>query len=256
MPAANARRMNSRLKHGRGRGRASGPGSARGGPSKTIPPRTSTSRSTTSLDRAELVRDVEDRDAELARAARRAARRATPATSASTPAVGSSRTSSVGSPASALAMNARCCWPPESVRSGDVAPGRPARRARSPRSTTLAVAAAAAGRTARARRAARRDDLAHRHRRLDAELRALRQVADAAALGERRPAGSPKSAHRPRASAARGRATSRRSVVLPPPFGPAIATNSPALDAEVDVPQDGRPGRVGERDAVAAQLDG
>ena len=44
--------------------------------------------------------------------------------------------------------------------------------------------------------------------------------------------------------------TSRSSVVLPPPFGPAIATNSPGCDGERDVLEhpDARP--VAERDAV------
>ena len=56
-----------------------------------------------------------------------------------------------------------------------------------------------------------------------------------------------------RGSAARAPATSRRSVVLPPPFGPAIATNSPASMPRSTSSQHRRRRAVGERDA--AKLD-
>ena len=44
--------------------------------------------------------------------------------------------------------------------------------------------------------------------------------------------------------------TSRSSVVLPPPFGPAIATNSPGSDGERDVLEHPDTCPVAERDAV------
>ena len=81
-------------------------------------------------------------------------------------------------------MNARCCWPPESVANGRRGP--------------LGQADTLDRRTRRARgRAARRPpngtaprdpsrghDLLHGHRRLDTQLRALGEIADAVALAE------------------------------------------------------------------------
>ena len=46
----------------------------------------------------------------------------------------------------------------------------------------------------------------------------------------------------------------RTSVVLPPPFGPATATNSPSPSREVDVLEHALARPVAERDAV--ELDG
>ena len=90
------------------------PGRSPGGPSNTIAAAHEQEPGDDVLDRAELVRDVENRDSELARSSSSR----TPSDScdsASTPVVGSSRARSAGSDASALAINARCCMPPESV---------------------------------------------------------------------------------------------------------------------------------------------
>ena len=137
------------------------------------------------LDRAELVRDVEDGDSELAVQAVEQAARAPPAASASTPVVGSSRTSSDGWPASAFAMKARCCWPPESVRSGTSALSA---------SPTRSIASATMARSRRRSGPSRPpdgepacgDDLAHGRGRVDPELRALGEVAERGAAREPR----------------------------------------------------------------------
>ena len=65
-------------------------------------------------DRAELVRDEQHRRVVLAATRCTSESRNSACDSTSTPAIGSSSTSSSGSAASALAMSARCCWPPES----------------------------------------------------------------------------------------------------------------------------------------------
>ena len=65
-------------------------------------------------------------------------------------------------------------------------------------------------------------------------------------------AGSPKRSASPDVGRSSPSA-SRISVVLPPPFGPAIATNSPASTERLDVLEHGPAAVVGERDV--AQLD-
>ena len=67
-------------------------------------------------DRAELVRHEQHRGVVVLAPGGRASRGTAAATPTSTPAIGSSSTSSSGSAASALAISARCCWPPESSR--------------------------------------------------------------------------------------------------------------------------------------------
>ena len=176
------------------------------------------------LDGAELVRDVEDRDAELCAAAPRGARPSDSCDAASTPVVGSSRASSVGSEASALAISARCCIPPESVRSG--ASARSASPTRSiARVDRLAVGPAQRPPDAGGRQASGRDDLPHGHR-------GLAERAGCAAGGSRsaRRRRPRRRLPKTRTAPVVGRSspsTSRSRVVLPPPFGPAIATNSP-----------------------------
>ena len=147
-------------------------------------------------------------------------------------------------------MKARCCWPPESVRSGAIGAVREP-DALDRLVDDRAVAAAQRAEQPAATRAGRRDDLAHGRRRLDPELRALREVAERGAAREAR-RGLAEEQRLARAGRSRPSA-SRSSVVLPPPFGPAIATNSPASTARFDVSQHGLPAVVGERDV--AQLD-
>ena len=143
----------------------------------------------------------------------------------STPAVGSSRTSSDGSAASAFAMNARCCWPPESVcmdesarrrqadardRFVDDRPVAPAQRAEQPADCEPAG----------------RDDLSNGRRRLGSEPAFAAPGSRACDAGRSRPPARRTAAPRPLSGRSRP-STSRTSVVLPPPFGPATATNSP-----------------------------
>ena len=117
------------------------------------------------LDGAELVRDVEDRDAELRRAAPRGGGRATPAR----------RRRHRSSARRARAASARRRAPSRSARAAASRPRasaagrRPGRRARPSRSraSTASRSDARSGPQMPGRReAAGRDDLAHRHRRL------------------------------------------------------------------------------------------
>ena len=153
------------------------------------------------LDGAELVRDVEDRDAELARAAPRAGRRARSCASTSTPVVGSSSTSSDGRGGErlgderALLLPARelVQRPSRAVGEADALDRLGHRRA--------VLAAQPAVRPER--RAAGLDDLAHRRRRVRADPRPLGEVADPRAVAERR--------GRARRRAARGRSRAARA---------------------------------------------
>ena len=86
-----------------------------------------------------------------------------------------------------------------------------------------------------------------------AELRALREIADPRALADRLRAGSPNSRTSPRVGRSSPSA-SRSSVVLPPPFGPAIATNSPTATCSSTSSSTGRPLRIREVDVL--ELDG
>ena len=151
--------------------------------------------------------------------------------SASTPATGSSRTSSSGSLARALAMNDRCCWPPgqlahrpvAEVAAGPPPPGRgrwrrgrrapsvpasrcgPGGRRPPPPAPTPAPPGPGPGAGGRSPAATGRG---------------------AGGGPRRRPAPSPRSGRR------RPRST-RRSVDLPEPLGPTRATNSPASRQKV-----------------------
>ena len=148
------------------------------------------------LDGPELVRDVEDRDAELARAARRGAPASDSCDSASTPVVGSSSASSAGSVASAFAMNARCCMPAGERAKRRVARGRRGRRARSrarPPSRSAARSGPNGPRTARRPAATTSRTVTGVP---DDELRALREVADPRPR-RRAAAAAPKSRTRP-----------------------------------------------------------
>ena len=121
-------------------------------------------------------------------------------------------------------MNARCCWPPESARSR-----RRAQRAQ-PDALERLVDRVAVVTTQPAVRVQRRasglDDVTHGRRRMQADLRPLREVADARPVAEAARAGSPYSSTAPCVGRSSPSAI-RSNVVLPPPFGPAIATNSP-----------------------------
>ena len=163
--------------------------------------------------------------------------------STSTPVVGSSSASSSGSPASAFAMNARCCWPPESVvrravrlRAQPDALDRIARRRRGRRGAAARAGASARRarrRPARAPSAARRSPSAHAAAEISAPLQ--QSTCTRPVVG----CSSPR--------------ISRSSVVLPPPFGPAIATNSPRSYLEVDVSQHRHAVRVRERDVFESK---
>ena len=183
------------VKDGHGKGRASWPGRAAGGPSKTMPPRTSTSRSTNVLDRAELVRDEEDRHVPSSRVQLGEQRR--------------ERLLRVDVDAGGrLVEHEQVRLAGERLRderalllaAGEAS--RAARVERSPRPTrSIAVVDALRGRAARSgpsrpRRATRPAATTSRDgdRRLDPELRALRRGSRSASARWARPAGSPKSA--------------------------------------------------------------
>ena len=147
-------------------------------------------------------------------------------------------------------MNARCCMPPESVRSGDRDPvGQADSRHRVV--DELTIGAAQRPEQAAAGEAARRDDLAHRRRRLAAEVRALRHVPDLGAP----PATARRVAEQTRRPAVRllepeREAEQRRlAAAVRPGDGDELAV----LDREVDVLQHEAAGAVAERDV--AQLD-
>ena len=147
-------------------------------------------------------------------------------------------------------MNARCCWPPESVRSGTVgAVGQPDPLDRL--GDDGAVAAAQRAEQPAGREPAGGDDLAHGRRRVDPELRALGEVAERRAAGEprrrlaeeeglarRRPLEAEREAHQRRLAAA-VRSGDRDELAR--------------LDGEVHVLEHGTASVVGERDV--AQLD-
>ena len=175
------------------------------------------------LDRAELVRDVQDRHAELAvqppeqlrqRLLRRDVDAGRRLVERKQLRAGHER----------LRDERALLLPPGEPRQ------RTARKPGQPHALDRVLDGLAVGRAEPAeraqRRAASRDDLADRRRRLDAELRALGEIPEPSAL-LKRPAGSPNSRTVPRVGCSSPSA-SRRSVVLPPPFGPAIARNSPA----------------------------
>ena len=221
------------------------PGRAEGGPSKTIPPRTSTIR----LD--ELARRRRTR-ARRRGSSSRARCEAAAATPRSHPAPRRRRRSwarraraAPDRAASAFAMNARCCWPPESVVRRRSALWRSARPGRSARCTDLAVGTRSSGPIRRVREAR---PAVTSSRTVDAARRFL----PAPAAAGSRPCRTVE------LDAARGRVLepdhrARTSVVLPPPFGPAIATNSPRSHLEIDVPQHRRRVAVGERHALEAK---
>ncbi len=186
------------------------------------------------LDGAELVRDVEDRHAEVAAQGRRGATPSDSCDAASTPVVGSSSTSRSGSAASAFAMNARCCIPPESVRSGACALGSERRRGRSPRRRRPCRpdAAAPRGRAARAGPS----------RRARARSRAPRRRGARAAAGRRsggrgaaRAGGSPKSAHGPARRARSSPSSEPQQRRLAAAVRPGDRDELPWLDREGDV---------------------
>jgi hypothetical protein len=133
-------------------------------------------------------------------------------------------------------MNARCCWPPESLVRGRV--------------DRFPVAGAEAPERAQ-RRPAGGDDLAHGGRRLDAELRALGEVPEPRALAEvvGRLAEQPHAAPR-RLLESQHEPQQRRLAAA---VGARDRQELTRLDPEVDPLQDRRSVRVGEVDAC--QLD-
>ena len=113
---------------------------------------------------------------------------------------------------------------------------------------TASRPAAGAGRGARRADASGGDDLADGGGRVDPERRwgGRRTVRRFARAGS--PDGRPR-----RGAGARGRRRARSSVVLPPPLGPAIATNSPVVDRRDRRPRAGAgPPRVRAEGDVAA----
>ena len=147
-------------------------------------------------------------------------------------------------------MNARCCWPPESVRSGTsalLAQPDPFDRF----GDDGAVAPAQRPEQAAGRQPARGHDLAHGRGRVDAELRALREVAERGATRE------------PRGRLAEEESLARRWTLeaeRQPHQGRLAAAvracdrdELARFDGEADVLDDGLPAVVGERDV--AQLD-
>ena len=157
-----------------------------------------------------------------------------------------------GSPASALAMNARCCWPPESsVRSSVGVPFEPDVGDR--RVDDRPVAAPERAEESALRRAGR-------PRRLLGRSPGRARRAGPAGLRSRAWRGA-RSGARARRRGARcrrsGRAsprTRRTSVVFPPPFGPAIATNSPCSTARSTSLSTGCPGGRRRRRRRARRL--
>ena len=143
-------------------------------------------------------------------------------------------------------MNARCCWPPDSSRSGRLRAVGEADALDRLGDGVAVVAAEAAERTQR--RAARLDHLAHGRRRVRADARALGEVADPRAVAERRGRLAEEqhaSARRPleperepqqRRLAAAVRAGDRDELAV--------------LDAQVDAGEHRPAARVGEVDAV------
>jgi hypothetical protein len=123
-------------------------------------------------------------------------------------------------------MKARCCIPPESVRSG--APARSARRhGRSPAPPPAGPSARSGPKRAANGEPARLHGLADGDRGAARELRALGDVRDTRRAPRPRPGGEPEDPHGAADRGARSPSASRRSVVLPPPFGPAIPRNAP-----------------------------
>ena len=156
------------------------------------------------------------------RGARRAALRASPARPRRRRSSARRGRAGAGSVASALAMNARCCRPPERVRSG--ASARSASPTRSIASRHGgAIGGAAAGRAARAPRADRRRRA--RGRSTGAPVPAWARCGEVAEPRRHRAApGAAAEQQRARPlSGCSSPRTSRSRVVLPPPFGPAIA---------------------------------
>ena len=157
----------------------------------------------------------------------------------STPAVGSSRNSRSGCPASARAISTRCCWPPESVETPSRA--RSARPTTSRASSTAARSARDSGRSSR-RRDSRPEATTSRTEAgtPDAAPGALRDEADALPVVELRRRGCRRAAAR-RGRAGRSPITVRTSVDLPEPLAPSRATTSPAGTVRSMPRRTGRP---------------
>ena len=195
----------------RDRGRRSGVGDRRGG-TGTTRPRLERDRPIGGRALRRAVRHVHDGDVVVASRASAAARRVARGPRASTIAVDSSEISSCGRRASAAATARRCSSPPDSV---DVS------RSANARSPTRSSSASTS--TRRGSRQAPHDVVAHAHAE-HLELGALEHDRGAAGRTETGRA----RARRPRRSSARRPASMRASVDFPEPFGPTIATSSPA----------------------------
>jgi hypothetical protein len=196
------------------------------------------------LDRAELVRDVDDRDAELAVRLLEQHGEGLPATRRRRRSVARRARAATGCAARAFAMEAPLLLPPESrLRGRDASGARP----------TRSIASATASRSSRgSRRAAERRRPASTTSRTVAGAstpiaRALREVADPRrsrndAAARRRAARVPRVGRSsPSASAQQRR--------LAAAVRPAIATNSPSVTRR-STPADGLRRAVGEVDAV------
>ena len=192
------------------------------------------------LQRAELVRDQQHRAAAVHEGPRAPSANASWLT-ASTPAVGSSRTSSSGSAASARAIRVRCCCPPERVPTGVVArsvrPTAAQRRLdRGPVGRARRGAAVRGGPAGRTRRPRSRWP-ARRRRRRGAAARSRSGATAAASPGPAR--STPNRLTVPASSGTRP-STVRIRVDLPEPLAPRMATTSPRPHGQVDAAQDRR----------------
>ena len=189
-------------------------------------------------ERAELVGDQHDRGA--AGDAGSAARRRRPAGSPGRrPAVGSSRTSRSGTPASARAMSTRCCWPPDSVATPSRALSASPTAAIGPRDRLLVRAAHRQERPA-PRQPAGGDHLLHRGGYAGRGAGPLRDEADPAASRGTRSRGVPNSRTSPRTTGT-SPIIERTSVDLPEPLAPSTASTSPWRTARSMPRRIGRP---------------
>ena len=169
------------------------------------------------LDRAELVRDVDDRDAEVSVERRPSSSASDSCDSASTPVVGSSSTSSEGCAGERLRDERALLHPAGERAQRRVGDGARARLGRSPPRRARDRRAASGPSRPPGRQPARRDDLAHGRRRVAAE-RAIaargtraRAVARSDARARRRAAPTLRSAARARGRCARASSSRPRS---------------------------------------------
>ena len=206
------------------------------------------------LDGAELVRDVEDRDAELARAAPRAGGRATPATRRRHPSSARrARAASARTRAPSRSAHAAACRPRASAAARR--PGRRARRVSIARVDGLAVGATQRAPDARRCEPAGRDDLADGHRRLADEPCSAAADSRCACSAAPSAGRSPKTrdSARPRPLEPEHEPQQRR---LAAPVRPGDRDELARRTASDTASSTGIPGPVAERDAGRARRPG